>query len=205
MNDSDYEIQKIFEERRNIRARERAFRRHNNNKESNMNLAEYLNGTVPPKLRAGNVGNIDKVTWQFWYPLVFDFGINPTYSTSTKQVKAFQVSNEAAFLLMAIGRKAWDDTIASDLAPLQIELRDRQSSRQFNDRPIPLQMIGKKSRRTVLPTPMLIAPNAFLDATMTSFVQADMPTVGIGKHELYFFGYRIRGEDMNKMYASIFG
>lgn len=170
-----------------------------------MNLLEQLKQIVPAHLLPGNVGDIDKVTWQFFYPITFDFGLNPTYTTGTKQVQNFQVSNEAAFLLMAIGRKAWDNTNASDLAPLQIEIRDRQSSRQFNDRPIPLQMIGKKSRRTVIPTPMLIAPNAFIDVTMTSFVTADMPTTGIGKHELYFFGYRIRGEDMNKLYANIFG
>lgn len=169
-----------------------------------MNLAEHLKQVLPAHLLPGNVGNIDKVAWQFFFPVTFDFGLNPTYTTGTRQVQSFQVTNEAAFLLMAVGRKAWDNTIASDLAPLQIEIRDRQSSRQFNDRPIPIQNIGKKSRATKLPTPMLVSPNAFIDVTMTSWVQADMVTAGIGKMELYFFGYRVRGEDMNKLYATIF-
>lgn len=199
------EFQKILEERRQIRARERAYRRQTTNKGENMNILEQLKQLLPPNLVPGNVGDIDKVTWQFFFPLTFDFGINPTYTSGTRQVQSFQVSNEAAFLLMAIGRKAWDDSIAGDASPLQVEIRDRQSSRQFNDRPIPLQMIGKKSRKTILPTPMLIAPNAFIDATITSWVTSDMPTVGNGKHELSFFGYRIRGEDMNKMYSSVFG
>lgn len=174
-----------------------------------MNTLEILKKFLPANLLPGNVGDIDKVTWPFWFPLTFNFGTNPTYNSATRQLQSYQVSNEAGFLLMSIGRKAWDGSIAGDLAPLQVEIRDRQSSRQFNDRPIPIQMIGKKSRRTVLPTPMLISPNAFLDVTMTSWVPdtglLSMPTVGNGRHELSFFGYRIRGEDMNKMYASIFG
>jgi hypothetical protein len=199
----DNQIKKILEDRRQIRARERAFRREFN-KENNMGLMEQIKG-LPARMQPSNVGNIDKVTWPFWFSLTFDFGTNPTYGPNTKLVQSFQVSNEAAYLLGAIGRKAWDSTNAGDLAPLQIEFRDRQSSRQFNDRPVPLQNIGKKYQYTELPTPMLIAPNAFFEATITSWLLANQASVGNGKHEINFYGYRIRAEDMKKTYSAIFG
>lgn len=170
-----------------------------------MNLKEQLAKVLPARLLPGNVGDLNEVTWPFWYTGTFDFGINPTYGPQTKSLQSFQVSNEAAFLLMAIGRKAWDNTNAGDLAPLQVEVRDRQSSRQFNDRPMTIQNIGKKSRKSILPTPMLIQQNAFMDITVTSWLPAAMTTVGNGKHEIYFFGYRIRGEDIKKAYSTIFG
>lgn len=197
-------LEQIISERRQIRARERAFRREFKHKENTMNLMDTVK-ILPARMQPGNVGDIDKVTWPFWFSAVFDNGINPNYGPATRLVRNFQVSNEAAFLLNAIGRKAWDNTVAGDLAPLQIELRDRQSSRQFNDRPIPIQCIGKKSRKTELPAPMLIAPNAFFEVTMTSWLLAATPAVGNGKHEFYFFGYRIRAEDMKKTYSTIFG
>lgn len=196
-------LEQILNERKEIRARERAFRREFN-KGDNMGLMDSINN-LPARMRPSNVGNIDKVTWPFYFTLTFDFGTNPTYGPNTKQVQSFQVSNEAAYLLRIIGRKPWDSTNASDLAPLQIELRDRQSSRQFNDRPIPLQNIGKKFLPSELSTPMILAPNAFFEVTMTSWLLANQASVGIGKHEIYFSGYRIRAEDMKKTYSAIFG
>jgi hypothetical protein len=201
----EQKLQQIINERRQIRKQERNFRRSFNTRRNQMNLYEQLKQFLPKSMLPGNIGDIDKVTWPFWYTASFDLGINPTLGQATKQVRSFQVSNEAAFLLMAIGRKAWDASLAGDLAPLQIDIRDRQSSRQFNDRSIPIQQIGKKYRKSVLPTPMLIYPNAFIDVTMSSWLTADMATVGNGKHEFYFFGYRIRGEDMTKMLSSVFG
>jgi hypothetical protein len=198
----DNKINQLFEDRRQIRARERIFRRKFK-KEINMGLLDQIK-SLPARMQPSNVGNIDKVTWPFWYSLTFDFGTNPTYGPLTRQVQSFQISNEAAFLLNAIGRKPWDSTNAGDLAPLQIELRDRQSSRQFNDRAIPIQNIGKKFLKSELPTPMLLAPNAFFEVTMTSWLLANQACVGVGKHEIYFYGYRIRAEDMKKTYSAIF-
>ena len=108
-----------------------------------MNLKEQLMSVLPQNMLPGNVGDVNKVTWPFWYVGTFNFGTNPTYGPLTRTTQSFQVSQEAGLLLMAIGRKAWDNSIAGDLAPLQLEVRDRQSSRQFNDRPMPLQNIGK--------------------------------------------------------------
>lgn len=168
-------------------------------------LKSNLAQVIPPYMMPGNVGGYNKVTWPYWFQVNFDFGANPTWSPSTRQTQSFQVTQEAAFLLMAISRKSYGYSTASELAPLQVEIRDRQSSRQFNDRPIPLQMIGKKSRPSVLPTPLLVMPNAFLDVTASSWITGSQATVGTGKLQLSFFGYRIRVEDADKVMSTIFG
>lgn len=204
MSYDNQSLTKILDDRRQIRAKERAYRREFKLKEKNMGLLEQING-LPSNMQPSNVGDIDKVTWPFWFSLVFDFGTNPTYGQGTKISQSFQVSNEAAFLLTSIGRKSWDSTNAGDLAPLQIELRDRQSSRLFNDKPIPIQNIGKKFLLSSFSAPMLLAPNAFFEVIMTSWLTADQACVGQGKHEIFFYGSRIRADDMKKTYAAIFG
>jgi hypothetical protein len=167
-------------------------------------LKSNLSQVIPAYMMPGNVGGYNKVTWPFWSQVNFDFGTNPTWSSSTRQTQSFQVTQEAALLLMSISRKSYGYDTASELAPLQVEIRDRQSSRQFNDRPIPLQMIGKKSRPTVLPTPLLIMPNAFIDFTVSSWITGSQATVGTGKLQLSCYGYRIRVEDADKVLSSIF-
>lgn len=170
-------------------------------------LKSTLKSILPANLVPGNVGEYSSITWPFWYQADFDFGVNPSFTQNTRQVQSFQNTQEAAFLFMSVARSHNGYDNASALAPLQIEMRDRQSSRQFNDRPIPLQMIGRRNHQTVLPTPLLIMPNAFLDVTATSFVPAGntMASTGTGKFQLSFFGYRIRVEDADKVLSSIFG
>ncbi len=168
-------------------------------------LKSHLQSVIPPYMMPGNVGGYNKVTWPFWFQANFDFGTNPTWSSSSRQTQSFQVTQEAALLLMAISRKGYTYGTSSDLAPVQLEIRDRQSSRQFNDRPIPIQMIGKKSRPTILPTPLLVMPNAFIDLTMSSWVPVSQATTGSGKFQFSFFGYRVRVEDADKVMSSIFG
>lgn len=168
-----------------------------------MNLQDLKN-VLPSYLQPGNVGKMGEVTWPFSYSVGFDFGASPTWTPTTKQVQSFQVSQEAGLLLMALRRKSND--ASGDLSPLQVELRDRQSSRQFNDRPIPMQNIGKKFRPTIFPTPMLLFPNAFLDVTITSWLTTGSQTsTSDGKFNITFFGYRIRTEDLGTVLSSVFG
>jgi len=205
------QIDKILEERRVIRAKERSFRRSRLKKENNVNivntLQEKLKAVLPKHLLPGNVGDLKEVTWPFYHKTTFDFGTNPTWLPTTRATQSFQVTQEAGLLLMAISRKPWDSTGAGDRAPLQISISDRQSSRQFNNSPIPIQSIGKKRWPTILPTSYFFVPNAFVDITMTSFIPTGetMTTVGNGKHEFSFFGYRIRAEDTASIMAAIYG
>lgn len=203
MTNEESTYNKILKERKRIRAIERAFR--NNYKENAMNLNGQLKQVLPSYMMPGNVGEINKVTWPFWYRVSFDLGIDPTIGPSTRISQTFQVSQEACLLLMQVSRKPWTYDNAGDLAPLAITIKDRQSSRQFNELPIPIQNIGKKKDGTVLPTPMFFAPNAIVEIELTSWIPADMASTGNGRHEFTFFGYRMRAQEAGKALSTIFG
>lgn len=170
-----------------------------------MSLRKHLESFLPPYMVPGNVGDINQVTWPFWESVAFNFGANPTWSPNTRQTQSFQVTQEAAWLVTHLARKSYGYDTGSELAPLQIQIVDRQSSRQFNDRPIPIQMIGRRSKPSILPTPLLLMPNAFVDVTMTSWSDGAMATTGTGRMDLVIFGYRIRVGDQNKVLSTVFG
>ena len=170
-----------------------------------MSLKQHLTRILPAGMVPGNVGHMNEVMWPFFHVVTIDFGLNPTYSNSTRQAQSFQVTQEACLLLSKITRKSYSYDAAGELAPLQVTLRDRQSSRQLNDRPIPLQMFGRKSCPSILPTPYLIMPNGFFEVELTSWITGSQATTGSGKHDFVFEGYRIRIEDQDKVLSTIFG
>jgi len=204
MSNENLNYNEILKERKRIRAVERAFRK-NNNKENVMDLRGQLKQILPQYMQPGNIGEINKVTWPFWYTVSFDLGTDPTIGPSTRVVQSFQVSQEAYFLLMQVSHKPYSYDTAGALAPLSVDIRDRQSSRQFNDQAIPIQNLGKKYKGSVLPTPLYLAPNAFVDITLSSWVPADMASSGNGKHEFTFFGYRMRAASAQSALSTIFG
>ena len=170
-----------------------------------MSLEQTLKSIVPGYMMPTNVGDINQVSWPFYHVVDFDFGTDPTYGPTTRQTQSFQVTQEAAFIITKFSVKSFSDTTSGELAPLSIRMIDRQSSRQFNDLAIPIQMLGGKSYPTVFPTPMLIMPNAFMDFTMESWLTASQATTGSGKFQLMIEGYRIRLGDMTKVLSTIFG
>jgi hypothetical protein len=213
---ADDSLEAIFKERREIRRQERRQRRAFNmskyvetgvRERGIGGLQKILKDTIPPHMRPGNVGGYNKITWPFWYQVNFDFGTNPTWTSGVNQRQSFQVTQEAAWLMTSITLKNNGYDLSSALAPLQIEIRDRQSSRQLNSAPIPLQMFGKNSLPSTMPTPMLFMPNAFIDIIATSWVPQgeSMASTGDGEFQLSFFGYRVRVEDADKVLSTIFG
>jgi hypothetical protein len=168
-------------------------------------LKRHLEKVLPAGLIPGNVGDQGNVTWPFWYQVDFDFGSDPEWTPTTLQTQSFQVTQDSAFLLASIGRSSAAGYTAGDMAPLQVSIRDRQSTRQFSDTPIPFAMFGRRSHPMVLPTPMLIMPNAWVDCTMTSFVSTSLDSTGNGLLQLIFFGYRVPVQEADKVLQSIFG
>lgn len=159
-----------------------------------------------------NVGGLNHVAWPFWYTVDFDLSQTndwPNLTSNTRQTRSFQVSQEAAFLMMGIIRHAEDYNDAGDLGPLTIEFRDRQSSRFFNDAPIPIQMFGQKGYYSYIAVPMILLPNAFFELSMGTLladgVSQNVPGGSTGVHTFTVSGYRIRVEDAHKVLSSIFG
>ena len=170
-----------------------------------MSLEQELVKRLPSSLIPGNVGNLYDVAWPFNYTVPFDFGTDPTYGPNTQQIQTFQNTQEAAFILGGITRKAYAYSEAGELAPLQVLIKDRQSTRQFMDIPIPLQAIAKKTPITTFEVPLVIMPNAFIDVIITSWQTANQATVGSGRHDITFVGYRTRTSDIGTVLSTVFG
>lgn len=159
-----------------------------------MSVESQLRSKIPAHMFPGNVGNQNKVIWPFHFTVEFDFGANAVWSSATRLTKFFQVTQDAGFLLTGIARSHDGFNAGNELAPLGIDIRDRQSARQFNNAPIPLQAIGRHSKYTRIHEPLWINPAAFVDVTITSLLNT--PTAASvapsGKMWLTFFGYRMR-------------
>lgn len=170
-------------------------------------MRRSMNSILPAYMMPGNIGGINEVTWPFMFQIDFDLGDNPTIIDSSFTKNFFQVDQEAALLLMAVSRAHNTNAAgfsATVNAPLQVELIDRQSTRRFSNAPTPLQMFGFNSQPSILPTPMYVPPNDFLDVVVNGIPATGQDFNGSGKFQLSFFGYRIRTEDTNKVLSTIF-
>lgn len=171
-------------------------------------LKEQMQSNLAPHMMPANLGGFNEVAWPFFFQVNIDFGADPTLSDMIRTKSFFQVDQEAAFLLMSVSASFGKDAAnnsALETAPVQIEIIDRQSSRRFNNAPIPLQMIGNNSNPMIMPTPMYISPNAILDIEASGMQAVPHQYTGSGKVQLSFFGYRTRIENAQNILSTIFG
>lgn len=176
-------------------------------------LKSNLEGFLPQYMMPANIGGLNDVAWPFWFNMNFDATtILPVLSENSTIRQSFQVDQEACFILMSIARS--HDTDSSNLsatedAPLQVDIIDRQSSRRFETGRTPLQQFGYNANPSILPTGMLILPNAFLDCVVSGIPPAGSPqdwsAQGSPTFQLTFFGYRTRIEEAGKVLSTIFG
>jgi hypothetical protein len=170
-------------------------------------LRNSLLGNLPNYMMPGNIGGITEVTWPFYFSINMTMGDDPTISQNTYARGSFQVDQEACFLIMAVSiayNTNDEDATAIATAPLQVEFIDRQSSRRFNDKPMPIQMIGGDSCPTIFPVPMYMQPNAFLDVQVNGILAQEYDFDGSGSFQFTFFGNRIRNENAGKVLSTIF-
>lgn len=163
-------------------------------------LKDQLRTLLPTELQPRNLGGYTESAWPFWYPLDFDFGTDPTLTSETRQEQSVQVSQEAAFILTTLSLDAADNDNAAYRGPYQVTIRDAQSSRQLNDNPIPIQMIGTNSNPTKLHTGYLFMPNARIRMEVSTWIPAGttMPAQGDGRFQFLLSGIRIRLGDLSK-------
>lgn len=193
---------KLDELKREVRRIERNYRR-NSGGSSQMGLYEELKAKLPASLMPGNVGTVDNVTWDYTFPVTFNLGTDPVIGPGFRVTQFFQVQQEAAFILKNV---AWTaNTQNAFLAPLSVELRDRQSSRFFQNTPIPVQAYGDRYLPTQLDSPLYIAPNAFVDITLTTWIPTSVTLVGPISFTFSFRGVRIRVKDAADVLGNVFG
>lgn len=169
-------------------------------------LRSYLAKVLPAHLMPGNVGELSQIAWPFYFPVDIDFGVDPVLTSTSRVVSSFQVTQEASFLLLNVQTNAEDQGVAGFGGPYQIDIRDNQSSRQFNDQPIPVQMLGRFSLPASLPTPLMFQPNASVTLTMTTWLPAGetLNTIGSGRFQIMMSGLRVRVDDSGQILSSIF-
>jgi hypothetical protein len=157
-------------------------------------LEAHLNSILPPELIPSNVGDINSVQWGFFYEVDFDFGTNPTWNANVNARKSFKVTNESAFLVTRIYRDNDDAGVAGLEAPLSLILRDLQSSRQFMDRPVPLQAFPSKGYFFDLPVPFLLYPAATAELEIKCWLPPgiSIATTGVGTQNFTLYGARVR-------------
>jgi hypothetical protein len=192
-----------------IRRLEKQQRRKFNRGERTMGLFEDLAGKLPPDLMPGNVGTMASVRWNFDFPLRFEIKAGETvFSNATLLQAAFQVPQEAALILthMAVSFQPLPGTnVTPANAPLHIEIRDRQSSRQFMSKPLPIQAIGSGRFPTILPAKMIFMPTAFVDVEMRSFADGTYDYANMtGFVNMVCYGVRIRIKDAKNILGTVF-
>lgn len=216
MNNNDLlrQISDLEHYRKELRMRERAAKTREqslansefqapmgNIQKAKKSLVENLPAHMVPQ----NIGSLYGVAWPFWYSVEFDFGEDVTHGPGVTQTNDFTVTQEAAFILLAISRSSEDNSLSGRYGPWGITIRDRQSSRFFNNEPIPFQMIGTRANPMVFPTGFYVSPTAQLDITMESLAGSQFNTTGSGKHEIMLHGVRVRPDADDRILSLIFG
>lgn len=169
-----------------------------------------LENLLPKKLVPTNIGNYESVSWPFWYAIEFDyssivdFGAGPvpavSFLSSETKKESFVVGQEASFLLRGIYRDYNSVGLDGKGAPLKFDIKNNQSTRQFNDESLQLQHIGDKGHMFKFDIPLLIQPNSTIEIEMKTLLNQDInleQVNGDGKQTLIFIGERVRSNDLD--------
>jgi len=160
----------------------------------------------------GNVGDINRVVWPFF----FTFNA-PVLAPSTASQASFTVSQEAAFIWMSFSKVVFlrtgagpnftytaidpnNEAAAGDANGLNVQFRDAQSSRVFQKNPMPLDSYGAPEFPTVLSTPLMFLPNSTVECLYSN---ADATNVYVPF--ITFFGYRVRIENAQDILSLVTG
>jgi len=170
-------------------------------------LRTNLSAVLPLDIMPGNVGPLNSIAWDFWEPAEVNFGMNPLLSANSIQNTTFRVDQDGAFLMLGI--IVTGDTARGGAGldgPYQVVIRDRQSSRTFNDQPIPLQALGSRVNPRKFPTPLLFQPNAYVQFYVTTWLPQGTSQQMSGSGRLQFapYGVRVRIEDTRQTLGNIF-
>lgn len=171
------------------------------------NLAQGLSS----KLMPGNLGDINKIAWPFWFT-----STKATCPPNTAINGNVTVTQEAAFIALSYTKAVFLEETGSPgqyqyIDPNQPDdsgksngltflLRDSQSSRQFMNRAIDINQIGFWKYPTVLPVPQLFLPNSNIEFTFQNNTNdlTYRPYISI-------FGLRVRIDHAKDILSTVTG
>jgi hypothetical protein len=115
-------------------------RRMGRTNNSATDLYRNIKRSVPSRLMPGNVGDINRVVWPFWFTFTA-----PELAPAQTATGSFSVTQEASFIFMAFSKVVFkkvagiytaidpdqEDTAVGEANGLSFQFRDGQSSRVF--------------------------------------------------------------------------
>jgi len=190
-----------------VSAKEERYRNLIARKENLKNVRSGAESTA--EIFAGNVGDINKMVWPFWFPtnlvVVEPTRIMSASFTVTLEAPFSMISFTKAIYLRGGSSPNWTYTyidpnnIAAPVASgLTLNLKDTSSGQSFLDRAMSIDHIGHAQRPTRLPSPIMLIPNQTLEIELTNNHSANVYAVS-----LVFFGYRIRVQDSEKIMSLV--
>lgn len=158
-------------------------------------------GVLPFWMAPGNVGDINRVIWPFWFTTqMVQIGPN------SQVPSGFSVTQEASFVALSYTKSVFVRTTvpainyqyldpeapagAGQATGLSFTLTDNTSTRQFIDKSLDTDQVGAPRFPTALPAPLLILPRSNISV---NYINSN--TVNTFVCFFTFFGYRIRIED----------
>lgn len=170
--------------------------------------------SLPDYLVPGNLGDINRVIWPFWFTATAPELPAAVGGTQVQALSMFTVTQEAAFILMSITKsvfiKTLQPTVYTAVDPdvsgangetpgLSVVMTDAQSRRFFMGNPLQFDHLGYAKFPTELP-PMMFLPNSTIEMQLfnTNAVNTYVPW-------LTFFGYRCRIEDAEMLLSLVTG
>ena len=181
----------------------------------NANLQQALGPAYMP----GNVGELNKVIWPFWFTDT-NVAENGTIVRPNQEVNAqVAITQEAAFVLVHYTKSVFIEsedqggfngqfTYVDPSQPdgsgktngLFFNIRDAVSTRSFFNLPMNINQVGYWQKPTQLPRPILFLPNSLIEVSY----QNNTPDVSY-KVFTTFFGYRLRVEHANEILSLVTG
>lgn len=172
-------------------------------------LAEKFERGILTGFQPGNVGDINRVVWPFFFPFSSQQDVNPGQTV----LESFSVTQEAGFLWRTTTKAAFLKTGAdySYLDPanyddsqanangLKFVIRDAQSTREYHGRSgQDLDTLGHANFPTINSSTVFLLPNQTMQIQFTN----THPT-RVYRPYVVFFGYRLRIEDAQKILSTV--
>lgn len=167
--------------------------------------------SVAKKLRPGNLGDINRVVWPFWFTTskvtLVPNSVSQANVTVTQEAAFIWLGHTKAVFLEEPGNAGnynYIDPEQPDASAkannLTMVIRDSQSSRVFMNKSIDVNQVGTWKYPTILPTPQLILPNSNLEFQFSNSDQNNTyrPFVTI-------YGLRVRIQDAQDILSTISG
>jgi len=204
MNDltklTDTQLMQVHRERLNKYRSEKA----------NVQNLEHKISTQMPNLQAGDIKDINKIIWPFYFTTPF-VELPPLSSIS----RYISVTQEAPFVwtytvktifekvALGGGNYRWNYIDPNDFSDgiaenLEFNITDAQSSRTFHFNPISINHVGHAQEPEKLETPMMIPSNNNLEI---KFYNNDPSKTYIPFFTLY--GYRVRVNDAQDLLSLV--